>query len=250
MKLKYLLGPLVFIAMGMFATANYARNDTVSIIRAPATAVKGVAVAINITVDPYCSHSVDFGNGGTPISHRSNLRGTGNFGRKTLYYRPIYSSSGLKFIIVRVTTGGARFCSVGRTTTKRIRITSPVPAVPTISSIRGRPCARKGSSYRIRVNGSGGNGICTLNVTWGDGKNGNYRNYRLNNSPLGPRLSHIYRSIIGIGYMTIKVSGSGGCVGTARKTVIVRNNCDTTPTIRLRRQNRNMEPKMPWKKAP
>jgi len=99
MKFKYLLSPLVFIAMGMFATASYAVKVS---IRAPATAVKGVPVAIYITVDPYCNYSIDYGNGGTPISFKNTVGRT--FGGD-IYRRPIYSSSGLKFITVRVARG-------------------------------------------------------------------------------------------------------------------------------------------------
>ena len=65
MKMKQILAPLVFMAMGMFATASYAIN-TVTGVSAPATATVGATVPISVAGDKgVCSTQIDYTNNGS-----------------------------------------------------------------------------------------------------------------------------------------------------------------------------------------
>ena len=205
MKLKYLLAPLVFFASVMFATASYAVG-TLAGVSAPASAAQGTTVTITVTGSGACASSITYGDGASDSTGSSAFPHT---------YTHAYSSTGVKTISASATGFG---CSGSANTT--ISIIGVVLDNPTISSISGSSCAKKGASYKIKVNGSGGSGICAkLNVNWGDTHSNNYLSHSLTASPWR---SHTYNSL---GTKTITASGANGCSGTKTKTITVKNSC-------------------------
>ena len=209
MKLKHLLACMAFITTGLMASVSYAEG-IVTGISAPASAAQGTPVSVTLTGNGFCdSYTITWGD-----THSNTISGPANLPHSPPAHT--YTSTGTRTISVASHPG-----CIGGTVSTSINITGVVvPDSPTISSITGSSCAKKGSSYKIKVNGSGGSGICnTLNVNWGDTHSSNYANHNLTASPWR---SHTYNSL---GTKTITASGANGCSGTKTKTITVKNSC-------------------------
>jgi len=210
MKFKHLLACMAFIPASLIASVSYAEG-LVTGISAPGSAAQGTPVSVTLTGNGFCdSYTINWGD-----THSNTISGPA-----TLPHTPpshTYTSPGTKSISVASHPG-----CIGGTVSTSINITGVVvPDNPTISSITGSSCAKKGSSYKIKVNGSGGSGICaTLNVNWGAGEGSN--NYTNHNLTASPWRSHTYNSL---GTKTITASGADGCSGTKTRTITVRSSC-------------------------
>jgi hypothetical protein len=215
MKFKYLLAMMAFIPASMIASVGYAAGSITS-ISAPASAVQGTPVSVTVNGSGTCEggYTIYWGDTSNTV-----VPGTVSIPNSLSH---TYSTTGMKTMSIDPGTG----CSGGPTA--QINITPPPTAF--ISSITSSPssrCVKKGSPYKIKVNGTG---ICaTLRVAWDVDASGETDAYTNHNLAASPWLTHVYNSL---GLKLITATGSG-CIGRKSRVITVKNSCDTGPINRL-----------------